>query len=330
MTISEKTLLEKLGHSRVLVIGDVMLDETVWGEVRRISPEAPVPVVEVKNKTFAPGGAANVAANIAGMGGGVSLGGAAGEDANADALRTLLTEMGADAAGILSDSTRPTTTKTRIVAHSQQIVRVDIETKTPISDTLTHLLLEWAEARITEVGAVVLSDYLKGVVTPALAQGLISLANRHHKPLIVDPKGMDYARYRGATLLTPNHAEMEAAVNRSLPDEASLLKAAKELQCVVGGALLVTRGAQGMSLFPAAIGTSPLHIPTVARNVYDVTGAGDTVVSVLALALAAGADFAAAATLANRAAGIVVGKFGTARVTQEELAENPDHLPKIR
>ncbi len=317
--ISEWARLEQFSQARVLVVGDVMLDETVWGDVRRISPEAPVPVVEVRERTFAPGGAANVGANIASLGGSVSVCGACGEDTNAGVLHRLLTALGADADGMLSDPDRPTTTKTRIVAHSQQVVRVDSERKTPLSESLTQKILAWAESRIESAGALVLSDYNKGVVTATLAQGLIELAARAHKPILVDPKGADYTKYRGATLLTPNHSELEAAVNRTLPDDASLIAAGVELRVRLGGSLLVTRGAQGMTLFREHL--APLTISTVARTVYDVTGAGDTVVSVLALALASGADFESAAVLANRAAGIVVGKVGTARVTREELAE---------
>ena len=302
----------------VLIVGDVMLDEYIWGEVRRISPEAPVPVVEVHRRTFAPGGAANVAANVAGLGGRALLGGVVGQDRQAAQLREALAERGVDPAGLIVDRDRPTTTKTRIVAHSQQVVRVDSEQRTSLRAELENALLGWVEEALDIAGACVLSDYAKGVVSPRLAERFIRLAREAGKPVIVDPKGTDYAKYRGATVVTPNVREAEQALNREINGRADLLEVGQHLLGVLdGSALLITRGGQGMSLF--VNGADVVHIPAVARNVFDVTGAGDTVIGTLALALAAGIGLEQAARLANLAAGIVVGKVGTATVTVEEL-----------
>ncbi len=315
-------IIAAFAGAKVMIVGDVMLDEYVWGEVRRISPEAPVPVVECSRRTYAPGGAANVAANVAGLGGHALLGGAVGQDFSASQLRDVLHEAGVDTEGMLADASRPTTTKTRIVAHSQQMVRVDSETREALSGDLENALLRWAAQMMPSVGACILSDYSKGMVSPQLAQCFMELARDAGKPVIVDPKGTNYAKYRGATVITPNVHEAERATNREIHNtEDVLIVADLLLQQLEGTTLLMTRGAEGMSLLKE--GAAPIHIPTVARAVYDVTGAGDTVVSTLALALAAGASLEQAARIANRAAGVVVGKLGTARVTPEELHASP-------
>ncbi len=304
---------------RVLIVGDVMLDEYIWGEVRRISPEAPVPVVEIRRRVYLPGGAANTAANVVGLGGRAMLGGVVGRDHQAEELRNALTQIGVEFDGLVVDDQRSTTTKTRIVAHNQHVVRVDSEQRVPLRADLEDMLLQWAERRIAEADACVLSDYAKGVISSRLAERFIQLAKDAGKPMIVDPKGTDYAKYRGATVVTPNVHEAEQALNREIHSEADLLEVGRRL-CVIleGSALLITRGAQGMSLFLDG-GRTTIDIPAVARNVFDVTGAGDTVVSTLAMALASGATLEQAARLANQAAGIVVGKVGTATVTGEEL-----------
>ena len=311
-------LVAALAGRCVLIVGDVMLDEYIWGEVQRISPEAPVPVVVVRRRTCAPGGAANVAANVASLGGRALLGGVVGQDPQAAQLREALAERGVDPAGLIVDGDRPTTTKTRVVAHSQQVVRVDSERRTSLRAELEDALLSWVEEALDIADACVLSDYAKGVVSPQLAAGFIRLARGAGKPVIVDPKGTNYARYRGATVVTPNVREAEQALNREINGRADLLEVGRHLLGVLqGGALLITRGSQGMSLF--VNGADVTHIPAVARNVFDVTGAGDTVIGTLALALAAGIGLEQAARLANLAAGIVVGKVGTATVTVEEL-----------
>lgn len=311
-------LVTRFADAAVLIVGDVMLDEYIWGEVRRISPEAPVPVVEALRRTYAPGGAANVALNVAALGGLARLGGLVGQDYAAGQLRAALELPRLNTEGLIPEPGRPTTTKTRVVAHSQQMVRVDSEQRHPIDGVQEAALLQWAEANMASVGACVLSDYSKGVISPRVAQSVIALANRHGKPTIVDPKGTDYAKYRGATLIKPNLHETERVLNRDIRGDDALLNAARDLrEILAGSALLITRGAEGMTLFETQ--DSAVHIPQKSRDVYDVTGAGDTVVSTLALALACGSGLEQAARLANLAGGIVVGKLGTASVTSDEL-----------
>ena len=314
------SLLDGFARASVLLVGDVMLDEYVWGDVRRISPEAPVPVVEVRARSHVPGGAANVANNIAHLSGHVFLGGVIGLDEAGARLRGLLEAVHVDTDGLIADTTRPTTTKLRIVAHSQQLARVDSEMRHALNEEQEAALLQWAEAQMETVGVCVLSDYGKGVLSPSLIRGLIDRARNHNKPIIVDPKGSDYARYRGATVITPNVHEAERATQIEIVSEADVQTVGDRLlELLPGSALLLTRGAEGMSLFVPD--QAPTHIPTVGQSVYDVTGAGDTVLSALALALASGASLADGARLANHAAGIVVGKLGTAPVTLEELTE---------
>lgn len=313
-----RSLVSAVAGKRVLILGDVMLDEYIWGDVKRISPEAPVPVVSIQRRTHVPGGAANTAANVAALDGVPQLGGVVGEDYQAQELLNALTRSGVDGSGLVSDGGRQTTTKTRIVAHNQQVVRVDSESTTSMPARLEDALLAWAEERLPQAGACILSDYAKGVITPRVAEGFIRMARAAGRAVVVDPKGPDYSKYRGATLIKPNVHEAERAAKHEITSEAGLADVGRKLSDLLGGAaVLITRGAQGMSLFRQ--GADPVHIPTVARNVYDVTGAGDTVISSLALALAAGADLEQAAHLANVAAGVAVGKIGTATVNRGEL-----------
>ena len=311
--------LERFAETEILVAGDVMLDEYVWGEVNRISQEAPVPVVEAKTRTYAPGGASNVAINVVSLSGKALLGGVVGEDESANQLRRLLTEAQVDVSGLLPDLSRPTTTKTRIVAHGQQVVRVDSEQRAALSAEMNIRLLDWMEGHLARIGACVVSDYSKGVFTPDFTQSFIQKARKASKPVIVDPKGTDYQKYRGATVIKPNIHELALAVGLDAGSEDGVHAAARRLlEIVEGSALLVTRGSEGMLLFQQ---DKPcVKIPPIPRNVYDSTGAGDTVVSALALALGSGADLETAARLANHAASIVVGKLGTASVTREELS----------
>ncbi len=313
-----RRLAEAFRGKRVLVLGDVMLDEYIWGEVRRISPEAPVPVVEMSRRTYVPGGASNTAANVAALGGVPMLLGIVGGDYHATVLREALTRHGIDPEGLCVDPTRLTTTKTRIVAHSQQVVRLDCEQRAPLAAGLEDELLAAAEARLPGVEVCVISDYGKGLVSERVARQFIRLARLAGRPVVVDPKGTDYGKYRGATVVKPNVHEAEAVAKQPITDEASLREVGRRLlEILDGSALLITRGPQGMSLFRADADT--VHLPTLARHVYDVTGAGDTVASTLALSLAAGGNLEEAMHLANRAASIVVGKVGTATVTPEEL-----------
>ena len=328
--MNNRMLKEKVAlfpAQRVLIVGDVMLDEYIWGDVRRISPEAPVPVVEARRRTYVPGGAANVAINVASLGGrvaeaggagpcGGALGGVVGDDAQEVTLRAILDAQRVETQGLLVDIHRPTTTKMRIVAHTQQIVRVDSEAVSPLSTEMEEALLGWAEESVQDATACVLSDYGKGVVSPRVAQSLIRLARQAGKPIIVDPKGTDYSRYIGATVITPNVHEAQRAVN--LDTGADVAEMGRRLLAMlIDSAVLITQGAGGMTLF--VNGAPPVNIPAVARNVFDVTGAGDTVVGVLALALAAGSELEIAARLANMAGGIVVGKVGTATFSVDEL-----------
>ena len=301
----------------MLVVGDLMLDEFIWGRVSRISPEAPVPVVEVERRTYAAGGAANTAANVAALGGRAAVAGLVGTDAAADRLIEALRLAAIDASAVARQPGFVTTVKTRVVAHNQQVVRIDQDSAPPQID-----LAEWIEALNRQLGlvrSVVVSDYGKGTVTPAFMKSLLEVTSGRSLPVIVDPKGTDYAKYRGATLVKPNQSEAGKVLNRDLRTTADVERAGEEIMAILGGqtALLITRGPQGMSLFRP--GEAPHHLPTFAREVYDVTGAGDTVAGTLALALAADIPLPRACELASRAAAVVVQKVGTATLSPDEL-----------
>jgi D-beta-D-heptose 7-phosphate kinase/D-beta-D-heptose 1-phosphate adenosyltransferase len=313
-----RSLLKKMRGRRVVVLGDVMLDEFLWGSVVRISPEAPVPVVEVTRQSYHLGGAGNVAANVCALGGTAVLAGIVGADPAAERVRESLGEAGVQAALVASDSGRPTTTKTRIVAHHQQVVRADRERSDDITAALEDALVGRLRGALPSCGALVVSDYHKGVVTPRLMKAVVSLARRRGIPVLVDPKVRHFPLYRGVALVTPNQLETEQATGIRIRTEDDLLAAGarilRKLRC---GAALVTRGEQGMSLFEE--GRRPVHIPTSAREIFDVTGAGDTVIATVALGLCGGARLHEAAMLANYAAGVVVGKLGTATATADEV-----------
>jgi D-beta-D-heptose 7-phosphate kinase/D-beta-D-heptose 1-phosphate adenosyltransferase len=297
-------LIERFADQRVLVIGDVMLDEYIWGEVSRISPEAPVPVVNVLRRTYRPGGASNVAASIAALGGTPTLIGVAGADQMAESLRQALRDVGVGQSELLVVADRPTTVKSRIMAHNQQMLRCDIEVTSPIEPALEDVLLAQVRAHLATATVCVLSDYAKGVLTAV--------------PVIVDPKGTRYERYAGATVITPNLNEAALAAQITIHGLDQLEEAAHVLSGRLrGSAVIITRGAEGMTLFQT--GAAPLTVPARARAVFDVTGAGDTVVAMLAVALGCGASLPAAMQLATVAAGIAVGKLGTATVSQDEL-----------
>ena len=310
--------LQALRGQAVAVLGDLMLDQFVWGVVSRISPEAPVPVVEIEREDFHLGGAANVARNLASLGARPLLFGVVGEDAAASDLKDGLREQGLSDEAVISVQGRRTTVKTRIIAHGQQVVRADWESTDDITGKAEKKALETIETLIGKARAVVLSDYAKGALTPAVIERAIALAKMRNIPVLVDPKLRRYRLYRGVTLVTPNQGEAARftglVVHSDDEVEAAAESILRDLQCE---AVLVTRGEHGMSLFAA--GKPPIHIPTFAREVFDVTGAGDTVIAAAALALGAGASLPHAAELANRAAGIVVGKLGTAVVEPEEL-----------
>ncbi len=313
-------VIGRLSGARVLVVGDVMMDEYLWGRVTRISPEAPVPVVETTNSTFLLGGAANVAHNVLSLGGRVALAGVVGDDAMGRRLLDGLAEKGLRSEGLVVEEGRPTTVKTRIIAHQQQVVRVDREARAEVSSDSQRKILRFLQEAIRGCPIVVVSDYAKGVVTPGLMKDLLNLAAREGARVLVDPKVPHLPRYHGCSILTPNHLEAAQASGIPIEDATGLAQAGRSLlarlQCE---AVLITRGEQGMSLFEQ--GGRETHLPTVARQVFDVTGAGDTVVGTLGLALSAGASLQEGARLANFAAGIVVGVVGTATVAPEELRE---------
>jgi D-beta-D-heptose 7-phosphate kinase/D-beta-D-heptose 1-phosphate adenosyltransferase len=298
-----------------------MLDEYVSGDARRVCPEAPVPVVEATSRWDTPGGAANAAANAAALGGRPVLGGATGDDAVAAALVRAARDAGIDPSGLVTDPARPTTVKLRVLARGQQVIRVDTEAVAPLPPGPASQLTDWAERTAADADAVLVSDYGKGVVSGDLAGRLIAAARRACRPVVVDPKGTDPARYRGATVIKPNLGELAALTGRPASTVTGVLEAGRRLaEGLVGTAVLVTRGAEGMALFRA--GQQPLTLrAALVRRMYDMTGAGDTVAATVALALAAGLAVEPAARLANAAAGLAVGKVGTAVVTPDELVD---------
>jgi D-beta-D-heptose 7-phosphate kinase/D-beta-D-heptose 1-phosphate adenosyltransferase len=314
------SLIDALAGSRILVVGDVMLDRFTRGRVERVSPEAPIPVLRVLNEATMPGGAGNVAANLAALGAKVQLVCVVGDDAAGRELSALVTGLLGDADGILTVAGRPTTTKTRFIAGGQQLLRADAETDAPLPDADGARLLSLVAERLPGAGILVLSDYGKGVLTPDLTASMIDLAHAAGVRVLVDPKGRDYRRYRGAFCITPNAGELAEATGMPARDDAGVIAASRALLADCGiGAVIATRSEQGMSVVPA---DGPvIHLRAQAREVFDVSGAGDTVVAVLAAAIASGAGLADAAMLANIAAGIVVAKVGTATVRPSELRD---------
>jgi len=316
-----KRFLEIIGNfprSRVLVVGDLMIDQFIWGNVSRISPEAPVPVVEVTSENFLLGGSANVSNNIFSMGGRVYVTGIIGSDDMGRLLIRKFREMNVDTVGIVVERDRPTTVKTRIIARSQQVVRFDRENKQSVNLNSIERMVEYVETLGDDLGAVVISDYSKGIISERLLKGISEVISRRDIVVCIDPKQNDFSLYQGFDVITPNHHEAERAVGMEIVSEDDLIKCGKTLLESFGfKAVLITRGEEGMTLFEK--NGDITRIPAVAKEVFDVTGAGDTVVGSFALCVAAGATFKEAAVLANHAAGIVVGKVGTATVSQEEL-----------
>jgi rfaE bifunctional protein kinase chain/domain len=310
----------ELSGATVLVVGDLMLDQYLWGDVTRVSPEAPVPIVEISRRSVAAGGAGNAAAGVAALGGCAVLAGVLGADTSAALLREALVKAGVALDGILTDPGRETTTKSRLIARGQHVVRMDSEDRSPLPARLGDDLLRFVRARVRQADAVLLSDYAKGTLSGGLVRAVTELARRHGKPVVADPAGEDYRAYRGVSVVAPSTGEVERAVGRPIRTEAELQEAGCQLaRLLPGTSVLITRGAQGMWLMS---GTAvALDLPARARSVYDITGAGDTVVATLAVALARGVPMRAAVVIANVAAGIVVGKAGTASVTLDELAQ---------
>ena len=320
-----RKLLATARQARVLVVGDVMLDQFIWGGVSRISPEAPVPVVEFVRESFMPGGAANVARNLAALNVFTEVFGMIGRDENGRRLKDLLCGQNIHCGGLLADGARPTSVKTRIVAHQQQVVRIDRETRDGLDARLTGRLLAEIKSKLPKADAVIVGDYGKGVITQPLLNELKSLCRTRGVWLSFDPKPVHHLNLAGLSLITPNRKEAFELAN--LPDETRkanpiadtnlMLVAERLLNALRPAVLLITLGELGMLLCQR--NQKPVHIPTVAQEVFDVSGAGDTVIATFTLGIAAGASPLEAAALSNHAAGIVVGKVGTATTTPEEL-----------
>jgi rfaE bifunctional protein kinase chain/domain len=315
-------LARRLSGGRIAIVGDVMLDHFLFGQVDRISPEAPVPIVHFDHEEYRLGGAANVACNVAALGGRPALVGVVGRDETAAVLRRELHRAGIPDSGLVEDGTRVTTRKTRVVtARNQQVARIDYEQTDDLPPPALAALLDRLSDAVRPAQAVVLSDYQKGVVGSRVIAAAAAAAAAAHVPLLVDPKVPRIERYRGATLLTPNHHEAELMTHTAIRTPDGARQAARQIHEQSGASVLVTWGERGMWMLDAAP-AAPVeaHLPAAAREVADVTGAGDTVIAVLALGLAIGAPLADAARLANLAAGLVVARFGPATISSDELA----------
>jgi len=311
-------ILHTVRDRRVVVLGDLMLDEFVWGDVTRISPEAPVPVVDIRRESVHLGGAANVLANLISLGAKGFVVGVTGDDAAGTRLRDAICECNKEQPRdyLLLDQSRPSTVKTRIIAHNQLVVRADRENRQPVNGKVEQKIIEVLLSALDHADALVISDYDKGVVTPRILSTILPLAYGK-VPVLIDPKIRNFDDYRPATLITPNHHEALRMTDLEEDTDAGLCEAARSIRTQLAcDAVLITRGDRGMLLLDQS---DPVYVETAAREVYDVTGAGDTVIATLAAALAAGASVLEAAHLANHAAGIVVGKVGTATATATEL-----------
>jgi len=310
--------LKNSSSVRVLIVGDIMLDRYWWGNVNRISPEAPVPVVNLDKISVVAGGAANVAANIAGLGAKPFLVGVVGDDEESELIREILQSKNISTEYFVKSSQRHTTIKTRIIAHNQQIVRVDQETNQDLSHSDENRTWTLIKNLLNQIQIIIVSDYGKGVVTKNILSRLITTAQKENILIFVDPKGKDYFKYQGATILTPNRYEIAEACKMEQNNQSAIEIAGEkliselELKC-----LLVTQGEEGMTLFQKD--EESVHLPVESRNVYDVTGAGDTVIACLAVAVGCGVDFTEAARFANRAAGLVVEQVGTTAISMEML-----------
>jgi D-beta-D-heptose 7-phosphate kinase/D-beta-D-heptose 1-phosphate adenosyltransferase len=312
--------VENFANVAALIVGDAMLDRYWWGQARRISPEAPVPVVQLQHCTQTAGGAANVAANVAGLGARATLVSVAGADEAGAELRRLLDAQGIETKHLVTLAGRPTTVKTRVVAQGHHIVRLDQEEAGPLNERHAAELAERIKAALPTADVLVFSDYAKGLLTPALLREVIPAARQLGKPVLVDPKGRDYRRYQGATLLTPNRKEAAQVCGLDEEEPDAVAQAGRKLlETLAVDALLITQGEDGMTLFRRD--HAPQHLPTRARAVYDVTGAGDTVLATLAVALGVGNDLPAAAHLANVAAGLVVEQVGTTSISVAQLRQ---------
>ena len=320
--------IKKFAGCRLLVAGDLMVDEYLWGNVERISPEAPVQVVSVTSEEYTLGGAGNVISNLVALGAKVSAAGVIGTGNNGQLVLKKLDALGVDTRGVIQDRQRTTTRKTRVIANHQHVLRFDREVKTDISRQTMNKISRAAEEMMADADLILVSDYNKGLITKALMTKLIAAAQKYKKLLIVDPKGRDFKKYAGASLITPNKKETARAAGIEIVDESSLAEAARRLIKKTDiNKILVTCGKEGMAYFDHD--TPPYRISTKAHQVFDVSGAGDTVLAVLGLGIAAGYSNKEAVALANTAAGIVVGKVGTATVSKTELAAALNLIPAL-
>ncbi len=313
-------IFKNFRKKNILVVGDIILDHYIWGLVERISPEAPVPVIDVKDENYTLGGAANVAANIVALGGKATVVGVRGDDVSGKVLHSLLSDRGIDTSGLFSGK-RPTTIKTRVIAHSQQVVRFDREDRRRIDERLFKKIRDFLSSDRDNWDALIISDYKKGVIS----EKMMSFISREFKKkgtfVSVDPKVGHFNCYKGVSLITPNTKEASEGTGIEIKDEKALLKAGetllRDLRC---DSVLITRGEHGMTLFEK--GSAISHIPTAAKGAFDVTGAGDTVIATITLAHVSGADLRDAAIISNHAAGIVVGQVGTATATPEQIMQS--------
>ena len=315
-----KNFLDNDHQPRIMVVGDLILDEYIWGSVSRISPEAPVPILETKSENLTLGGAANVANNLVALGCKVHLVGAIGNDEKGDKLLSLIEDKKISSKGIFRFVYRPTTSKIRVIGHNQQILRIDKEDNRPITEETENKIIKFINKTLPDMDIVICSDYRKGILTEKVFSAIIHRAKNSKKRIIVDPKSSNFEFYQGASIITPNQLEVEKAVPIKIQDKIDLDRAAEYLLNLTHAeSILITRGKDGMTLYPNK--ENPIDIPTQAKEVFDVTGAGDTVVSVLAMALSIGFNYQDSAWLSNMAASIVVGKIGTAVVTLSEIDE---------
>jgi D-glycero-beta-D-manno-heptose-7-phosphate kinase len=313
-----KSLVDDFHGKRIAVVGDLMIDRYYWGKVQRVSPEAPVPVVEVESESIRLGGAANVARNIQTLGGTPLLVGLTGDDHPAAMLRGILADSVLDSSGVVADAGRPTTVKTRVIAHGQHVVRIDTESRTDCPADLEDRMLDAIRHTIGSLHGIIIEDYNKGVITRSMIGALTSLAREHSIPVAVDPKFNHFLDFRGVTVFKPNRREAEEVLGGKLNTQAAVEAAGRKLLDLLGAEnVLLTRGEEGMSLFESTGGVT--HIPTTAGVVQDVSGAGDSVISTLTMALVAGATVREAAALANCAGGIVVGDVGIVPVRADQL-----------
>lgn len=315
-----REILQKFRGKKIAVVGDLMLDRYYWGSVQRVSPEAPVVVMEVESESTRLGGAANVACNIQSLGGEPVLVGLVGADHVGQSLVELLKERNLETRGIVVDASRPTTIKTRVIAHGQHVVRIDYESKADCPEHLVSRLVDAVRYNIRELDGLIIEDYNKGVLTGEVIRQIVGVAAKYGKIVTVDPKFNNFMEYKGVTVFKPNRREVEDVIGGRLRSEEDVVRAGQRLLAMLSAQnVLLTRGEQGMSLFEAGGGV--LHLPTMAENVQDVSGAGDTVIATLTMALAGGANIREACMLANCAGGVVVGAVGIVPIELQQLMD---------